>query len=246
MDMQNYKDIGEVLKERRAALQLETRDIAHQLHIRAKYLDALEEGALQVLPGKVYARGYLRQYTQFLGLDADQIGEAFDRVVAEKQMKYFIPEPTSRNYQPGPFLVAIAIIAVFIVYMYWYRTHKEILLPPGHEISPVPERLLAPLFPSEEATSEGNSEAMPPSPSDMLENNDAFVGPPALELHHEVIPEEIHPETPVPVPATLQQTPTPAAPRVPLEEELPWLKHKKSKPLSHENNRYEQFHHSTR
>ncbi|MBM3618159.1 MAG: helix-turn-helix domain-containing protein, partial [Alphaproteobacteria bacterium] len=96
IEIHSYRDVGQVLRDMRLHLKLDPRDIGQQLHIRAKYLTALEEGNLEELPGKVYARGYLRQYAEFLGLNAEEIANAFDRVQSgERNVKYFVPEPTS-------------------------------------------------------------------------------------------------------------------------------------------------------
>jgi hypothetical protein len=43
--------------------------------IRFKYLAALEDGDFMDLPGDVYARGFLRNYATYLGLDADELEE---------------------------------------------------------------------------------------------------------------------------------------------------------------------------
>jgi len=41
--------------------------------IRRKYLDALEQENYHLLPGKVYVKGFLKNYAGFLGLDADEL-----------------------------------------------------------------------------------------------------------------------------------------------------------------------------
>lgn len=146
VEINSYADIGDYLREVRESLGLDTRDIGMRLNIRAKYLDALEEGRIDALPGKIYARGYLQNYAEFLGIDKEEIAEAFDRLSGGgARMQYFVPEPTERNYQPGMVVVGVAIIAVLSVYYYWY-THHYASVPPDYlRVSPVPERLLDPI-----------------------------------------------------------------------------------------------------
>lgn len=146
VDVQNYLDIGHYLREVRESLGLDVRDVAHQLNIRAKYLLALENGDLGEIPGKVYARGYLQNYAEYLGLNKDEIVEEFDRLVDHQgQVKYFLPEPTERSYQPGMLVVGAALLIVVLIYVYWYSTNRESLLPPEREmVAPVPERLISP------------------------------------------------------------------------------------------------------
>jgi len=42
-------------------------------HIRAPYIKALEDGDLSVLPSPVQARGFMRNYAEYLGLNFDQL-----------------------------------------------------------------------------------------------------------------------------------------------------------------------------
>lgn len=55
--------------------------------IRRKYLEALENENFGILPGRVYVKGFLKNYAGFLGLDADALVEAYDQrdVAAEKE-----------------------------------------------------------------------------------------------------------------------------------------------------------------
>lgn len=41
--------------------------------VRGRYLSAIEQGDLRSLPGKVYARGFVRSYSEYLGLDGDEV-----------------------------------------------------------------------------------------------------------------------------------------------------------------------------
>ncbi|MGA9531915.1 MAG: RodZ domain-containing protein [Anaerolineales bacterium] len=65
--------IGQLLRDSREKLGLSHSEIERSTHIRARYLEALESGDLESLPSPVQARGFLRNYAAFLGLDADQV-----------------------------------------------------------------------------------------------------------------------------------------------------------------------------
>lgn len=160
VEVNSYKDIGDYLREVRESLNLDARDIGQQLNIRPKYLLALEEGKIEVMPGKVYARGYLMNYAEYLGLDKDELAEAFDRMGDESRVRYFVPEPTGRNYQPGLLIVGLALLAVLMVYYYWYRNHNHVIAPDYERVSPVPERLLDPVI-----------------NDSVLENDDLYIDP---------------------------------------------------------------------
>jgi cytoskeletal protein RodZ len=67
------KDIGNFLRERREASGISLIEIEKDLKIRKKYLQALEEGNIDIIPGKTYLVGYLRNYSKYLGIDDENI-----------------------------------------------------------------------------------------------------------------------------------------------------------------------------
>jgi len=67
------KDIGNFLKERREAKGISLIEVEKDLKIRKKYLQALEEGNIDAIPGKTYLVGYLRNYSRYLGIDEENI-----------------------------------------------------------------------------------------------------------------------------------------------------------------------------
>ena len=73
--------IGETLRRERERQGLSFEQVAAELRIRPHYLRMLEEGRLDALPGAAYARGFVREYANFLGLDGDALGrEALERL----------------------------------------------------------------------------------------------------------------------------------------------------------------------
>ncbi len=61
------------LKKAREAQALSIDDVSERLKISAAHLKALEVGDVDKLPGLAFARGYIRTYGRFLGLDADAL-----------------------------------------------------------------------------------------------------------------------------------------------------------------------------
>ncbi len=66
-------EIGKALKAAREARGLSLNDVEADIKIRHKYLEALENEDYRVLPGKVYVKGFLRNYARYLGLNSDEI-----------------------------------------------------------------------------------------------------------------------------------------------------------------------------
>ena len=67
------ESIGSTLKQRREARHLSIGQVAEQTRIRSFYLQALENDDLSAIPSMVQARGFLRIYAEFLGLNLDEL-----------------------------------------------------------------------------------------------------------------------------------------------------------------------------
>ncbi|MFM9891120.1 MAG: helix-turn-helix domain-containing protein [Rickettsiales bacterium] len=72
-DSMTPPELGSYLAQLRTQYNLSPVDVSERLHIRMRYIAALEAMQLDQLPGTVYARGYLHTYAEFLGLDAEQV-----------------------------------------------------------------------------------------------------------------------------------------------------------------------------
>ena len=69
------KDIGNFLRESREERGISLIEVEKDLKIRKKYLQALEEGNVDAIPGKTYLIGYLRNYSKYLGIDEENINQ---------------------------------------------------------------------------------------------------------------------------------------------------------------------------
>lgn len=73
--------LGSLLKKAREDRSLTLDEVEVQTKIRAKFLDALEKGDLSDLPSNAHARGFLRNYAQFLYLDTESIVSQFNEAI---------------------------------------------------------------------------------------------------------------------------------------------------------------------
>jgi cytoskeleton protein RodZ len=65
-------DLGEMLRRAREKKELTLAQVEDGIRIREKFLKALEEGDYDILPEEVYARGFVRSYAAYLGLDPEE------------------------------------------------------------------------------------------------------------------------------------------------------------------------------
>ena len=64
---------GAALKAAREAKSFSTLDIARKLRLSARQIEALERDDYAALPGKTFARGFVRNYAKVVELDPDEI-----------------------------------------------------------------------------------------------------------------------------------------------------------------------------
>ena len=69
------QSIGPLLRERREAMGVTLAEAEVATRIRQKYLAALEADEWDLLPGEVVGRGFLRNYSTYLGLEPTEMIE---------------------------------------------------------------------------------------------------------------------------------------------------------------------------
>lgn len=89
-------EIGASLREARIKRGLEPADVHKALRIRDRYLQALEEERWELLPGEAYAKGFLREYADFLGLDGNLYVDEYSSRFGEREEQPLAPQPLSR------------------------------------------------------------------------------------------------------------------------------------------------------
>jgi len=108
-------EIGSALREARERLGLELGDVERETRIRTRYLAALEQERFELLPGRAYAKGFLRVYAEFVGLDARLLVEAFDARVPEPESEPAAPAVARRRTRaPRPRALPLALVAVVL------------------------------------------------------------------------------------------------------------------------------------
>jgi len=78
-------ELGQWLREARQARGLSLEKAEVETRIRLKFLSALEEGNYEELPAEVYARGFVRNYALYLGLDPIEALEKYEKRDADSQ-----------------------------------------------------------------------------------------------------------------------------------------------------------------
>ncbi len=96
--------------------------IADDLKIRRVYLEAIEEGRFDDLPGATYAVGFVRAYAEYLGLDAVEVVGRFKQEVdgLNERLQLVFPTPVPESKIPSGAVLLISAMLVVLAYGGWY------------------------------------------------------------------------------------------------------------------------------
>jgi len=130
-------EIGGSLAAARKGQGLTLSDAERLTCMRARYLAALEADRFDLLPGRVYARAFLRTYADALGLDADRFVEEFDERYPREEELPPAP-PLVRPRRPNRLrraLVAAAVGAAVVGAVVWSTASSPPPPPPPSPLS---------------------------------------------------------------------------------------------------------------
>lgn len=133
--------LGRALKRARVAQGYEISEVARTLRIRPEYLESLEEGDHARLPGRVYAIGFVRTYSNFLGLDSAVAIERFKAEAVTLDHAHLLPPtPPPEGRVPGGALLFVSLVSAVVLYgAWWVMSADERRLP--EIVAEVPGRL---------------------------------------------------------------------------------------------------------
>lgn len=203
--------VGRLLRDQREALGLSLSDVAQRLRIRRPYIEAIEAGRFDELPGAAYIPAFLRAYAVHLGLDPVKVLAAYHSagiaVPIERPVALPADFPLAEKRAPYGLAVLTVLMVIAAGYTAWNFLPRESQVV-AQKVPPVPDRLLA-------------SRPAEPAP--------AAVAPPAATPAAEVRPADTRPADIRPVesrpvdtrPVDSRQVQTPPAAMWPLPKTEP-------------------------
>ena len=171
--------IGDTLRRERLRRNLELPQIAQELKISSRFLQAIEEGRFDQLPATVFAKNFVRQYALLLELDGEELALQAQRILEARTAppefppasKPDIPEIPLDNVKPwdassgdrssgSSWITAAALfVAAMLVcsaaYWWWERPHQQpvahVVEPPAPKVAEPPASQPAAAVPAESA-----------------------------------------------------------------------------------------------
>ncbi|MEE8334628.1 MAG: RodZ domain-containing protein [Alphaproteobacteria bacterium] len=193
-------EFGAALRDMRVAHGRELPEVAETLRIRPSFLQAIEDGRFQELPGTTYASGFVRAYADYLGLDVPEVMRRYREASGSDGLGAPVPlvppSPMAEGRMPTGFILLVAVILAAIVYGGWYYLTLN-GRDAGEVIAELPRQL---------AEMVGMESGPPPSPPGAPEST-----APAPEATPEPAPTAEAPAQSTPVESPAPPTPAPVA-----------------------------------
>jgi cytoskeleton protein RodZ len=137
---------GELLRNERLQRKRGLSEIASETRISVRYLEAIEEDDIAILPGDFFYRSFIRQYATALRLDESAIKHILEAVEPTPEIdplpSLTLPqqiaevEQRSKPLAQVPTRVAVALFLVVVgccsgLYAIWNRAHESFEVPPA-------------------------------------------------------------------------------------------------------------------
>jgi len=142
-DGEEELSVGAHLRRERERQGLSLHDVAEKLRLRAKQLQALEEGDYESLPGQTFVTGFIRSYASTLRLDAVAVVNLYKREndIGRTAPDLAFPEPTPEGRMPGVGLLMGSGLIALLLFAGWYFYYKD-NAPDLEIVQELPQRLL--------------------------------------------------------------------------------------------------------
>jgi cytoskeletal protein RodZ len=103
------------------------KQISDETNIGVRFLEALEEDRLELIPGEFYRRSYLRAYARFLGLDEERAVNAYAFAHQEKDSDEESQEGRARSGMAPwlPWALGVGVAAVIISVVFFARSSSD-------------------------------------------------------------------------------------------------------------------------
>jgi len=122
--------VGELLRNEREKKGYSIKAIENAISIRSLYINAIEEGNYNLIPGEVYLKGFIRNYANYLGLNGKEMVDLYRQSQApvppitaaqpsvETPAKT-TPNPSNRNTYSTRWLM-ISLLSVCVAGLAWW------------------------------------------------------------------------------------------------------------------------------
>jgi cytoskeleton protein RodZ len=123
-------EVGRLLADTRQALGLTVGDVAAQLRLSRRQIEALEADDYERLPGKTFTRGFVRNYARLLQLDAEPLLASLDQALPSSGGGEILPKTEDIPFSSGRddgrrrYLLLLALL-LLVIPLVLYETYRD-------------------------------------------------------------------------------------------------------------------------
>ncbi len=121
------ESFGAWLRRQRLVRGIELPEIADSSKISLQYLKAFESDRFDLLPAEIFAKGFLRQYAGYVGLDPEEVVN-FYLAASQGEQEDDAEEPQPRRASGGSslgFVVILVVVIALLVGLVWWLSKAE-------------------------------------------------------------------------------------------------------------------------
>jgi cytoskeleton protein RodZ len=215
--------VGRLLRDQREARGLDLKAVETALRIRLQYLEAIEQGRFDLLPGAAYIPAFLRSYAQHVGLDPEKVLTAY-HLSGAVPIKRSVSLPADFPLVEKRAPIGLAVLTVLLVigagYAMWhYLPRQESVV--AEKVPPVPDRLLASRPAGVEPTTNPTEVAVPaqtqtqPAQTPAIQTQEARTPPAQLPPNAWPVPRQDSLPAPPPAVVAVPASPPPVVMSIP-------------------------------
>ncbi len=121
--------LGEKLRQLREDRRMRIHDLSRKINVKEQYLDALEKGQYNILPTKVYVKGFVQSQARFFGVPEKVLLNLFEREYSvyhninntdEEETFSKLPKVPRFVFTPRILVVGFGLLILSAVGMYLY------------------------------------------------------------------------------------------------------------------------------
>lgn len=131
------KEIGEYLRKAREEKNISLKDVQESTKISMRYLEAIDRGDFNGIPGEVYRKGFIANYAAAIGLDAQDVLQRYHQIQSEQEAERHqaqLEQAVVEKYNPTVQLrwskevyltIATSLIGLLLIFSFIFPAAKE-------------------------------------------------------------------------------------------------------------------------
>lgn len=114
------ESLGSYLRRERELRKIPLAEVAEQTRVKSEYLQAIESEHFEKLPGMTFARGYLKAYASYVGLNPEDVLLRFEDLL-KGMTTWEKPEAKPRGAKLGWLLLLLLLFGAGTILVLWLQ-----------------------------------------------------------------------------------------------------------------------------